>query len=68
MQLSELIRLLCEALKAKKDELEQLKGDLATSQVQFDNDVKELSNLLREYTNFSINESLHALLPEKGKK
>ena len=68
MQLSEIIRLLCEALKAKKDELDQLKGDLSTAQVQFDNDIKEINHLLRDYTNFTANETLREVISEKGKK
>ena len=68
MQLSEIIRLLCEALKAKKDELDQLKGDLSNNQAQFDNDIKEINNLLRDYTNFTANETLREVISEKGKK
>ena len=68
MQLSELIRLLCETIKAKKDELEQLKGDLTSAQTQFENEIKEINNVLRDYTNFTANDTLREVMPEKGKK
>lgn len=68
MQLSELIRALCETLKAKKDDLERLKTDIATAQTQFDNEIKEINNILRDYISFTANETLREILPEKGKK